>query len=137
MERSAEIREVIERYYQAYQRGDFDAAEGFVSSRDGVLVIGSDPDEWWDADGYNRAMRAQGRELGGIIPVYPGDIRAYREGSVAWAVDRPTFRLEDGTEVQGRLSVVLHREQDAWKVVHLHLSFGVPNEEVLGGELTI
>lgn len=137
MQRSTEIRELIERYYQAARAGYTEAAEALVSRGDGVIVIGSDPNEWWDGASYNRAMRAQAQEMGGSIPIYAGDIQAFREGSVAWVVDRPTFLVEGEPEMQARVSVVLHHEQGVWKIVHLHLSFGVSNEEALGQELTI
>jgi ketosteroid isomerase-like protein len=137
MERSDEIRELIQSYYRAAQAGYGDDASALVSKQDGVIVIGSDPDEWWDGEGYNRAMRAQAEAMGGAIPIQHGDIQAYREGSVAWVVDRPTFRFDDGTEVPARASIILHQEHGGWKIVHLHLSMGIPNEEALGEELPI
>jgi ketosteroid isomerase-like protein len=134
MERSDEIREVIERYYRAAQAGYGEDASAFVSKLEGVVAIGSDPDEWWDGQVYNATMRAQAEAMGGSIPIYPGDIQAFREGSVGWVVDRPTFRF-DGFEVPARVSAVLHEEDGGWKIVHLHLSVGVSNEEALGEEL--
>jgi hypothetical protein len=137
MERSDEIRDVLARYYRAAQAGYSDDAGKFVSQAADVIVVGSDPDEWWDGASYNRSMRAQAQALGGSIPIYPGDIQAFREGSVGWAVDRPTFRFDDGVEVPARASVVLHLEDEGWKIVHLHLSMGVSNEAALGEELPI
>ena len=75
-------------------------------------------------------MRAAGIEL------VPGEVQAYREGSVGWAADRPTFRLPDGTTLPARLTAVFHREDGAWKMVQSHASFGVRNEEAIGEELT-
>lgn len=80
-------------------------------------------------------MRAQAEAMGGSIPIYARDIQAFREGSVGWVVDRPTFRFADGSEAPARVSVVVHQEDGQWKIVHLHLSLGVPNEEALGQEL--
>jgi ketosteroid isomerase-like protein len=40
-------------------------------------------------------------------------------------------------QVPARVSVVLQREAGDWKIVHLHLSVGIPNEEALGEELPI
>ena len=39
----------------------------------------------------------------------------------------------DMPPVRTRLTAVFHREDDAWKMVHMHVSVGVPDEEV--GEL--
>lgn len=35
--------------------------------------------------------------------------------------------------MKARLTAVLHREDGRWKLVHMHVSVGVPDEEV--GEL--
>lgn len=137
MEVSAELRGRMQQYYDAARRGHGDDASAFLSHQDGFVVIGTDPDEWWDREGYSRAMRTQAQELGGEIPIEAGDIHAFREGSVGWVVDRPRFRFPDGTEVPARATVIYHLEDDAWRIVHLHLSLGIPNEEALGQELTI
>lgn len=59
------------------------------------------------------------------------------EGTVGWVEDQVRFSVPDGQEFGGRMSLVAHQEDGAWKVVHIHLSFGVPNEEAVGQELTI
>jgi hypothetical protein len=135
MERSPELEEFAKRYAQAARDGYGVAAADFVSERAEVVVIGSDPDEWWDGAGYNRAMRAQADAMGGSIPIYLTDMQAYREGSVGWIVGRPVFRFGEGQEAESRLTAVVHDEGGRWKIVHLHLSVGVPNEDVLGQEL--
>jgi hypothetical protein len=137
MEASSEIREFVERYYAAARAGHDADAKALISQREGVLMIGSDPREWWDGAGFARAMRAQAEEVGGSIPIYAGDVQAFREGSVSWAADRPTFRMGEGREIPARISMVMHLEGDAWKIVHLHLSVGVANEDTVGQELTI
>ena len=137
MERSPEIEEFAERYYQAARDGYGPAADAFISQRAEVVVIGSDPDEWWDGPGYNAAMRAQAEAMGGSIPIHTGDLRAYREGSVGWIIDRPTFHFGDGNDAHARVTAILHEEGGAWRIVHLHLSVGVANEEALGQELPI
>lgn len=135
MERSPEIEEFAKRYYQAARDGYGAAANDFVSDNAEVVVIGSDPDEWWDSAGYNAAMRAQSDAMGGSIPIYSTDLKAYREGSVGWIIDRPVFRFGEGMDAPARLTAILHDEGGQWKIVHLHLSVGVPNEDVLGQEL--
>jgi ketosteroid isomerase-like protein len=39
-------------------------------------------------------------------------------------VDRPTIELVSGERFETRLTLVLHREDGAWKVVHAHTSVG-------------
>ena len=99
----------------------------------GPNFLGTDPDEWWtDLTGLLGALAAQ---RGAGVAVVPGEPLAYREGSVGWAVERGVrFRVGD-REVPFRMSVVYHHEDGAWKMVHFHSSFGVPNEEAVGVEL--
>jgi ketosteroid isomerase-like protein len=46
-------------------------------------------------------------------------------------VDRPSFVLSDGSYLPTRMTAVLRNEADGWKVVHLHFSVGVPDEEAI------
>lgn len=66
----------------------------------------------------------------------PGQLQAYREGSVGWVIDRASFQLPDGTEVPFRNSAVFLQENGEWKVVHVHASIGVRNEELFGEDVT-
>ena len=47
-------------------------------------------------------------------------------------VTRPTITLPDGRPASPRWSAVFHREDGEWRLVQLHASIGVPNEEVFG-----
>jgi hypothetical protein len=68
--------------------------------------------------------------------IWPGDIEAYVEGDLGWFADRPRFVLLDGTEVPFRHTGVFRREGGEWKLVQAHTSLGIPNEDVIGFELT-
>jgi hypothetical protein len=46
-------------------------------------------------------------------------------------VDEPRFVLPDGSAYRTRLTAVVHREDGRWKIVHMHWSVGVPDEEVI------
>jgi hypothetical protein len=45
---SPEVRQTILRFYRALAVGDANAIAALVSREAGVLVIGTDPDEWWN-----------------------------------------------------------------------------------------
>jgi ketosteroid isomerase-like protein len=139
MERSSELEAVVQRMYGQMTQGDLSEFGGFISRQDGALMIGTDPREWWSGHGtIVDAFMAQLGEMRGMgVTVTQGDIRAYREGTIGWASDRPRFRFADGTEVEMRLTVVFRQEDDTWKTVQGHVSLGVSNEEAIGQELTI
>jgi len=129
MEESAEVKAAMLRYYDAITSGNAKAMEQFFTRQDGALLIGMDPTEWWEGhDTIIEVWTMQFAVMEGGFPMRSTDLRAYSEGSVGWAVDRPVFTLQDGSDAPFRLTVILHKEGDDWKVVHSHASFGVGND---------
>ena len=137
MERSDELRDLTMRFYEATTTGDLSFFDRHVSHQEGVVLVGTDPDEWWEGFGALReAMRAQSEGMG-EMRIVAGELRAYREGDVGWVVDRDaSFRLADGTQIPFRNTLVFRREEGEWKVVHGHSSLGVRNEEMFGEDIS-
>ena len=136
MQRSQELVDLLTEFYRAAQASDMSAIERLISHGDGVLMIGTDPQEWWSGyDEIRRVFMAQTEEMGGF-PLSACEPVAYAEGTMGWIADRPTLTLPDG-EMEARISFVAHLEDGQWKLVHGHFSIGVPNEEALGQELTV
>jgi hypothetical protein len=54
----------------------------------------------------------------------------YEEGSMGWVADRPRAVLADGNAISTRLTGVV-RQEGQWRLVHIHISVGVPDEEVV------
>jgi hypothetical protein len=139
MEHSDELRDLTLRIYEATSTGDLPFVERHVSRQEGTVFVGTDPNEWWEGfEAFMEAMRAQAEAMGSEgLRIVPGQVQAYREGNVGWAVDRdPSFGLPDGTQVPFRSTAVFLQEDGEWKAVHLHASIGVSNEEVFGEDIT-
>jgi hypothetical protein len=103
------------------------------------VFVGTDPNEWWEGfEAFVEAMRTQAEAMGGGgLQIVPGQLRAYRQGSVGWTIDRDaSFRLPDGTGIPFRNSAVFLEEDGEWKLIHAHTSIGVRNEELLGEDVT-
>ena len=133
MQQAPELKDMVMRLYEAVSQGNGDLMERLISRHEGLVFIGTDPDEWWeDIATIRRVLEAQ---AGAGITVVPGEIRAYREGTVGWVADRGTFKLPDGTDVPFRLTAVFLHENGDWKLIHEHASIGVSNEEAVGVEL--
>lgn len=130
MKSSAGVRDGLLRFYEQFCTGDGDSFAEVIADVPGVSVIGSGPDEGhagredWIAS-YKAGIAEAGIKLRGDDP------RGYEEGSVGWAVDRPSFVMPNGAELPTRLTGVLHKESDEWKIVHLHFSVGVPDEQAM------
>ncbi len=134
MQQAPELTDAVRRLYEAFSRGDADLLEQLTSRQEGLVFIGTDPNEWFeDITSIRQLLQAQ---AGAGITVVPGELRAYREGTVGWVADQGTFKLPDGSEVPFRLTAVFHQENGDWKLIQEHASLGVSNEEALGEELT-
>ena len=132
MEQSTELRDFVLSSYQARQRGTaVDFWERHLSQQDGVLVIGTDPDEWWL--GYTAILEMAKSGDGGLeVSTIESDPQAYAEGTVGWFADNFEWKLPNGAAIAARLTGVCHKEDGDWKIVQMHVSIGIPNEEAFG-----
>jgi hypothetical protein len=126
MQESPDARQALLRFYEAFTEatpGAVDLFERSFTGRDDLLIVGTAFHEW--VDGRDRGREAWGMEG---IALEPGDPVAWEEGDVAWAADRrPAFAVGD-MRAPIRLSVVMLKEDGAWKIQHGHFSVGVPDE---------
>jgi SnoaL-like domain len=121
---SAEILETMLELYRHMLAGESDAANALISTDPATLLIGS-AGEWVDDQSVMRGTYQVDTEglLAGDHPV------AYANGDVGWFADQPRWRFADGSEARMRMSAVLQREAGGWRMVHSHLSVGVPDNE--------
>jgi adenylate cyclase len=115
------------RFYDRLSASDVASFDQLVSRDPATLVIGTAPGEWVT----ERARLRFGFEAEGV-GIEAGEPVGYEEGSLGWVVDQPTLLFPDGSAVRTRLTAVLHLEDGAWKLVHMHVSVGVPDDEVVG-----
>jgi hypothetical protein len=126
MRQSAEVREAMLRFYDRLSASDVASFDRLVSQEPATLVIGTAPGEWvTERDRLRFGFEAEG------VRIEAGEPLGYEEGSLGWVVDQPRFFLPDGSAMQTRLTAVLRREGGAWKLVHMHVSVGVPDDEVV------
>lgn len=129
---SAEILELMTRFYDAASMGDFENLDRIVSRQAGLVWIGTDPNEWWeDPQAVSKAWRTQTAELGRPASITGGSATAFQYGDVAWVSDRPAFHLPDGRTLPFRFTAVWLHEPQGWRIVQAHASFGVANETAL------
>jgi ketosteroid isomerase-like protein len=126
VQRSVDVRAAMLRFYDRLSASDVASFDQLVSRDPATLVIGTAPGEWVT----DRARLRFGFEAEGV-GIDAGDPDGYADGSLGWVVDQPTFRFPDGSAMRTRLTAVLHLEDGAWRLVHMHVSVGVPDEEVV------
>jgi adenylate cyclase len=128
MERSEEIRRVVERWFIAASVGDSEEVLARVSEHPGMVWIGTDPNEWLYGEEHRMVTQRQYEESGGF-PMTPVQIDAWEEGTCGWASVKVQFEAA-GVSYDARFTCVAHLEQGDWKVVQAHLSLPQSNESI-------
>ena len=131
-ESDAILRETVERLYADLGRDDADWAPGTVAEDAASLVIGSDPDEWWQGHGAICAAWAKAKAEYGGTALSPTRLAINRLGDIAWVTDEPSYSVEGGRS-RGtlRLTLIFVRTPNRWRLVHLHASAPVSNSSLL------
>ena len=128
MQESEAVCQGVVSFYRALSANDVEHFDDYVSSHPATLVIGTAPGEWVS----DRAALRFGFETEGMRLEGGGALVGYAQGGLGWAADDATFIFPDGSRVWCRVTMVLREEDGTWRIVHMHASVGVPDEEVLG-----
>lgn len=124
MQPSLEVRDTVLQMYRHMLAGEGEAANELIS-RDPALVFIGSAGEWIDDQATLRAgtqVAGEGLEAG------PNPI-GYANGDVGWFADQPTWLFADGTRAEMRLTAVLQHEAVGWRIVNVHMSVAVPDDQ--------
>jgi ketosteroid isomerase-like protein len=130
MKTSAQLQKIINNWFESVANGDLSWTDRYISKT--ARLVGTDPNEWLEGEKVVEFLKEEVKAMGGVVKVEMGETEAYEEGSVGWGLAKPTLIMPNGQQVSPRWSAVFHREDGEWKLVQLHASVGIPNEELLG-----
>jgi hypothetical protein len=138
MEQSGEVREFLSSLIETFGTARMGSAIAeAVAAEPGVLMVGTDPAEWWDDPGeLRRAMQAQSAELQGVAAKV-SHAEGWVQGEVGWGAVKADVAFPDGSAAVMRITATLARRPGGWKIVQCHASVGAANEEVVGKQLTV
>ncbi len=126
MQESVAVRDAWLEFCDRLTAGDVASFDRVVSSDAATLVIGTAPGEWVrERDRLRFGFEVEGVGLRSRGP------SAYEAGELGWLTDEVDFVFPDGSEMDCRMTVVLHQEDGRWKLLHMHASVGVPDDEVV------
>jgi ketosteroid isomerase-like protein len=135
MDLEARARELLANFYAAFSTGLPTGWEDRLA--EDVVVIGTDEAEWLQGrDRVVPVLQAQMAEMSAAgMRVDADDPQVGIAGSTVWVADQPTLRMADGAPVSMRLTAVATQQGDRLVIKQLHVSVGVPNEEVFDQNL--
>ncbi|WP_019588520.1 nuclear transport factor 2 family protein [Deinococcus apachensis] len=134
------VRDVSPRVHEIFNTGDQQLIDPLFWPLSDMLVIGTDPQEWWEGDTRAReVLHTQLEEMRTSgIQIMPGERqRVMERGDIGWGAEDLNLVMPDGQVLLARLTLVCVRDGDEWRVAQWYLSFGVANDAALGQELTI
>jgi hypothetical protein len=97
-----------------------------------TTVIGNGADQWFTGDTYTRMRLDQNLGEHGGIPFEPGSPVGWAAGDTGWFADQVTIVFPART-IPLRMTGVAVREEGTWKLVQLHVSAAVADEDLLAG----
>jgi ketosteroid isomerase-like protein len=128
----ASVRSVLDRFAASYSAKDETGVLNcFAVGDDGVLV-GTGEDEWRVGDVEVRAQVERDFAQADSLGVEYRDLHIGGTDGVAWFAAKATVRASVGGEPFEsalRLTGVLTRQVDGWKIVQSHLSFPAATQE--------
>jgi hypothetical protein len=124
MSASTEVRDTVLELYRRMLAGESDAANDLIS-RDPALVFIGSAGEWID----DQATLRSGTQVPGEGLQAGSNPIGYANGDVGWFADQPTWLFADGTSVEMRMTAVLQREPTGWRIVNVHMSVAVPDDQ--------
>ena len=125
--------DAVRALYDALAGSADDWMPELISRDASVVVIGTDPEEWWHGYDAVRDLWSRTRAKYGANRLVPARLLARSLGDLAWATDEPTFGYATGETGALRLTMVFGRSGSGWLLLHLHASIGVPNGEIFRG----
>jgi class 3 adenylate cyclase len=139
MEPAPDLVEFLHRLYKSFNLLDADRVIDAFDRGSGSLLIGTDPDEWWQGfDVIAPVVRMQFEEfraMGGAR-IALDEVVAHKEATTGWIAARASITIADGSPMPIRNTVVVHEDGAYWRIVHWQFSFVIANESSLGTSLT-
>jgi ketosteroid isomerase-like protein len=131
-----ELSLLIREWYYAASEGQIEKFFDFFVQDERATYFGTDPHELWYGFQQIRANVEENFKTYGSWTVMSKNLQVNQVGDVAIFTDEVELsaRLQSSSIAEdARMSGVLVREKDGWKILQAHFSFGIPNTDLLPG----
>ena len=132
MNRSPDVERLAVAWLAGMKAGDAAAVAGLFAEHEATAVIGNGADQWFTGDAYTRRRLDESLGEHGGIPFEPGSLTGWAAGEVGWFAGQATI-VFPATTIPLRMTGVAVRTDGTWRLVQLHVSAAVADEDLLAG----
>jgi hypothetical protein len=132
MERSPEVEQLAVAWLAGMKAGDTAAVARLFTEHEATTVIGNGADQWFTGDAYTRKRLDSSIGANGGIPFAPGSPVGWAQGDTGWFADQVTIDFP-AQVIPLRMTGVAVRARGTWRLVQLHVSAAVSDEDLLDG----
>jgi hypothetical protein len=132
MDRSPEVEQLALAWLAGMKAGDTVAVALLFVASEATTVIGNGADQWFTGDAYTRKRLDSSIGENGGIPFEPGSPIGWAHGDTGWFADQVTIVFPAKT-IPLRMTGVALRRDGMWRLVQLHVSAAVSDEDLLAG----
>ncbi|HEY6790055.1 MAG TPA: nuclear transport factor 2 family protein [Trebonia sp.] len=130
MDRSPEVEQLAVAWLAGMKAGDIVAVASLFVASEATTVIGNGADQWFTGDAYTRKRLDNSISENGGIPFEPGSPIGWAQGDTGWFADQVTVVFPAKT-IPLRMTGVALRQDGMWRLVQLHVSAAVSDEDLL------
>ena len=127
MPASVELVNLYRKFLEDVSSGNSEGMNALLADDPGVILVGTAPDELLQGRVEIISVISEATARG--FQALPGSPIGYEIGDTGWVVDRSHFFF-NGLDVADRMTAVFTRTQNRWRLVHLHHSVGIPDDEL-------
>jgi ketosteroid isomerase-like protein len=131
-----ELSLIIREWYYAASEGKVESFLSFFHQNESTTYIGTDPHElWYGFDQIKENVEENFRRYGKWT-VMSKNLQVHRVGDAAVFTDEVELSARYGGSSiaeDARMSGILTMQNGTWKILHVHFSFGISNQELLPG----
>ncbi len=136
MERSPEIEAVVRRFWKAFVDQDRQAIANVHTDNPDMRAVLSGDDEWIKGNGHIEDIMVKRAEKIGVVGCEFERLEAFQHGETGWFAAIVVIARATGDALTFRSTGTVIIEAGVWRATQLHTSFGVPNSEVFGYEIS-
>jgi hypothetical protein len=132
MDRSPEVEQLAVAWLAGMKAGDTVAVASLFAASEATTVIGNGADQWFTGDAYTGKRLDDSIGENGGIPFEPGSPTGWAQGDTGWFADQVAVVFPART-IPLRMTGVALRQDGTWRLVQLHVSAAVSDEDLLAG----